>query len=269
MPIPEEVEEYFTKPLMKYTWYLAIFGSLFILLSFNSPVMVFLGKLSLFGITILYLAYFYHFKHKQVILYFLSLFFILLILIPVNFLYINLEMNFPYKFTTPQTFSPDYWLKFGFQMFLISASSIVAFVMTVVYYKRKGTSIFEAQKRDKVRSMFSFFMIDTNWKKVIVLIGFLLFASFNEEMIYRYFIVNLMGAVHIPAIIIIIANGIIFGLAHRNNGVMSYVFSSAFSGAVFCWNMLEFGVAGSWILHMAWNCLVTIEDKINIWISDQ
>jgi len=265
----EEDQEEHEQPLIKQTWYTSMLGSAFLLLTFNNPIIYYLARIALFGVVLLYIQLYFHFKHKGPLLFTLFTVFFVLAIIPWNWLYINLQAAFPLKFDSPLLFTGEYWLYYGAMLFIISITSTVAFVMTVYYYKHKKTTIAEAQKHDVVKSTFYYFLKDMTPRKAVILFSLLIYAAFNEELIYRFFLMNILSLIHIPLIVIIIITGIVFGYIHEGNVYFGYVFSAIFSGMVFAWSFSMFGLIGSFLLHLSWNILVLVEDKLNIWTEEQ
>jgi membrane protease YdiL (CAAX protease family) len=197
----------------------------------------------------------------------LALIFILLIFLPYNYIYINLERWFPYPFVT-NLLDPIYWLYFAAQLMLVSFGSMVAFILTVLYYRRRSMQVSRArEEQDRVRNMFDYFLEEDTLLNTIVVFTLLIYAAFNEEMVYRYFLVNILAFLQIPLVIVILISGIVFGLVHLSNKYIGYVFSATFSGIVFAWCFVSFGLIGAFVLHVMWNAWVLFQDKVFIWAN--
>lgn len=205
-------------------------------------------------------------KTKQILILILFITGTFLILLPINPFYIGLDSNAVFPSVKGNVFSTDY-LMFGFlaPYALLVLESILALIITVWYYKRQEVEFSEATDTDALEPVFSYMLTDMNPRKTTILLVFLSLASFYEELIYRFFVLNVCAAIGVPVIVSIIISGFIFALAHRGNGYMAYVFSTFFSGMIFSVVFIYWGILGSWFLHLAWNALVTLEEKINIW----
>jgi membrane protease YdiL (CAAX protease family) len=256
-------------PTIMQTFRLAIFASLFMLATFSNPLITIVGEITLYGLAFIYVALFLNAPRwiRSLVLVAIASVGMFLIVSPINPIYLGLEKNAIVTYMgqgIPLTFY-DY----GFFMFLLFIESIIAFGITIWYYRRKGKSATEGEAEDQLEPIFKHFLTDITPRKLLILAAMLSLAAFYEEMIYRYFLMNILLAVGIPLIIVFIICGVIFSLAHRGNGYMAYVFSSLFSGIVFCIVFYNSGIGASWLVHLTWNAIVVLEDYFTIWATSK
>jgi len=164
---------------------------------------------------------------------------------------------------------------------------VLAVIITFYYTqfmasRTRATWTFNVMKKhkhdsDPVVSLYEHFLVEPTPRKITILSLLLTVAAFEEEIIYRYFIINLLaifpvfwGSPPLPsAITIIIISAVIFGFAHRQNGNVIYVINSMLGGVVFAWFFMVYGIMGGFILHLVWNAIVIVQQWIAIKYSNR
>lgn len=255
------------QPVLKRIWISAIFSTIIFLFTTDDVLISILGRLVIFGLALLYIPLFTKFKIKATYALILTLICAVLILIPYNYLYIGLDKTMDYKFVMSNTYTLEAGLVLLAGYGILTLFALAAVIITYYYLKSKRISIRSASSGDAVSSMFDYFITDTNWRKIMVLGALLFIAALVEEILYRYFLVNILFLFNVPIWLIIIVGAIAFGYAHEGNGFIIYVFNSTLAGIIFVSVFLYGGMMLSLGLHLMWNVLVVVERKIDILIS--
>lgn len=157
----------------------------------------------------------------------------------------------------------DLYLRANYTDLTIISIIITLSFAILIYYKKIKTSA----KKDL--GLFGKLLNEFKLKRLIYIISFLIIASFYEELLYRYFIINILVEFQIPLIIVIIISGVIFGYDHFKQGGILLMTNSIFAGIIFANMFLNFGIIGSWILHFLWNGIIFIETIIYKLISEK
>lgn len=146
----------------------------------------------------------------------------------------------------------DFWMYFGLLTFFAFISE---FIIATMYY-------YFAEKDYPVESgygVWDYFLVDMSWKKGLILITLLMVSAVAEEIIFRYFLLNIFLMLGLYVILAVAIASILFGLAHYGNGGWIYCVNSTFAGIFFCLAFLQHGIMFAWALHFFWNFIVIIQ----------
>jgi len=245
---------------------LGLFASAFTLVAFSDSLLTTINEISLYFLLFIYVAMYARIRPriKKIILITIATIGCAMVILPINVLYGGFDNQMPIKYYNTNNFG---FIEFGGMFFILFLESTFAYIITIWYYKRKHVTISEGQSGDELEPMFNYFLTDINVRKFTILAVMLIMASFYEEIIFRYLLLNITTSIGVPIWIGIIIVGVMFGYAHKNNGYMGYVFSSVVSGAVFAFVFYNWGLGPSWALHLAWNALVVLDEYITIWAT--
>lgn len=190
-----------------------------------------------------------------------------------NWLYIIMDNGFSqfyYQFDLSIDFITTWKIIFEYFGILSIVSFIIEFSVVIYYYY--SPIRISPEDMNKTPTLFEYFLTDRSAKKWFLLISLLVFASIYEEIVYRYFYINLfifiMGIFIIPIVpsiyVSILLASFLFGMAHRENGGWSYVINSLFAGIIFSLCFIWYGIITSWILHLLWNMLIILQQLVTI-----
>lgn len=240
-----------------------LFGLTFFIFIYEN---IFIYYISTIGVYII-LIYLIHLKRKSLSLLwkFLSIIFICGFPIIIFFTYniyhniifallinpIGLESNFDFNKIV---------MYYGY----LTLFAILSEVIILFYYYKKYKGI----PSEESYGLWGWFIKDLSWKKVFLLILLLSIASFFEEIMFRFMIINIGLTFGIHLLILIIASTIIFGLMHYQNGGWLYTINSTFAGIFFALCFIELGLYPVTFLHFLWNFLVVFQMLFPYWLDN-
>jgi membrane protease YdiL (CAAX protease family) len=144
---------------------------------------------------------------------------------------------------------------FGYYYFWLVIFAIVSETIIGLYYRYSTVEY----PTESGYGIWDYFIEEPNYKKVILLLVLLGIASIFEEIVFRFFFINILIRFSVAIPIIIIITALVFGLAHYNNGGWIYTVNSTFAGFIFAFTFIQFGLITVWILHFLWNFLVVYQ----------
>lgn len=223
---------------------------IFFVVVYESPLIYISSLAGLFSL-VLFLYFASHEKTatKQVSYYFILIIIIALMFFPLNPFYELFGRRFEDALGTHHSFDP---ILFGFYFFWLFIFAIISQTIIALYFRYKygGVPVAEGY------GTWDYFLDNTTFTKIFLLVVLLTVASIFEEIIFRYLIMNFLYGVGLPLILVIIVSSVIFGLAHYGNGGWIYCINSTFAGFIFAFIFLDSGLLTAWFLHFLWNFLV-------------
>ncbi|MFX1453766.1 MAG: CPBP family intramembrane glutamic endopeptidase [Promethearchaeota archaeon] len=266
--IEEKVQKRFGKVILGEIYFDALITLIFLLSVYNIPELYYLSMLTiLFILLVKFLR-----DMERVLNYIYVGIALFLLVLPFNIFY-EIFTNILLKnlLENPVGLQVRFNITVFFAYYgLLSLFSIIAtFIIALIYYyqskKTKEVVIVIAAEEDTTPTFgtWEYFLTDTDYKKFFMLIVFLTFAAIFEEILFRFFLINLLLMFAIPIFVAIIISGIIFGLAHYGNGGWHFVVNSIFSGIIFGFSFYYYGLFFSTFLHFCWNFLVVAQMFIN------
>jgi len=231
----------------------------FFLAVYNYPEVYFISMLG-----ILILALFMFFKDQQKpINYLIVIASLYLLFLPTNIFYQILIVGI---FHNPIGLQVRFDLEAFFSYYgLLSLFAIIAdtIIAVILYRQMKGKKIKLEEAKPYEYGVWDYFLIDTDWKKVLELFALLTVSAIAEEIIFRFFLINIFTSFQMHFILAIFISSIIFGLMHYINGGWIFIINSTFAGIFFGFAFYYFGIVFSLTLHFFWNILVIFQMFIN------
>lgn len=192
---------------------------------------------------------------------------ILLLLIPL-FMVLTSKTNHIYEiYQSYEWFYPAYIVyEFDILIFMgyYGIMVFISIIETIIFVIMVKMSHQFSKENTEIKKMDIFAQVmekyDTkNWTYLFIL---LFFASLWEEVIFRFFTMNLAAEFTIPHWVIILISSVLFGIAHKSGGLF-HIISSFNAGIVFAIAYVNYGIFFVWVLHLFWNILVMVQ----LWIT--
>lgn len=147
-----------------------------------------------------------------------------------------------------------FFMYYGF----LSLFAIISEFLIALYYRYQMEQG-KALEKEEGYSIWHYFLIDTTFKKVLILLALLSIASVMEEIVFRYILGNVLLRFNLPLFLVVIITSIIFGLMHYSNGGWVFTINSTFAGIFFFLAFYQMGLITAWLLHFLWNFLIIFQ----------